>query len=275
MNPKKHVWHLAAVFILFCFCPLQSVFAADLPPDMQRIVNRGTLTVALRHDDIPPVFMQDAAGHLSGYDVALARHLAEQLGVKVVFNRQAATFDGLVDLVAAGKADVAISLLSRTLPRAMRVSFTQPYLHIPKTLLVNRLQVAQLHWEDKVPQMLHSNNTLSIGVLANSSYVSYAKNDYPSAKIVLYTNIEQGMADVEAGKIFAVLYDNIQVQNWLANNLDSTLYTQAIVLKDQIDPIAIAVSWKNTHFLAWLNLYLATIKDDGFEKQIRQTYLKK
>src|SRR5262245_39891676 len=103
---------------------------------------------------MPPFFMQDATGQLTGYDIALARDIAKHLGVKIIFNREATTVDDLIDQVATGQADIAISFLSRTLHRAMKVNFTEPYLQVKKTLLVNRLQIAQLDWENRVPQML-------------------------------------------------------------------------------------------------------------------------
>ena len=52
--------------------------------------------------------------------------LAKKLGVAVQFERDARTFDDVVHLLATGQADVAISKLSRTLPRAQVVSFSTP-----------------------------------------------------------------------------------------------------------------------------------------------------
>ena len=98
---------------------------ALLAPEFARIINRGELVVALLGVDQPP-FFEEKNGKLSGFDVDFAREIAQKLGVRVRFNRQAQTFDGVVTLLAEGQADLAISKLSRTLSRARVVSFSAP-----------------------------------------------------------------------------------------------------------------------------------------------------
>ena len=264
---------LRYLLLLFLCCFQLAQADTTLPPDIDRILTRGKLIVAVSSEDIPPFFMQDKiTGQLTGYDITLARDIARRLGVDVAFNRQASSFNGVIDLVAKGQADIAISLLSLTLHRAMRVGFTQPYLLLPKTLLVNRLKISKLGWEGHVSELMKTSPNITIGVRANSSYIPYAKQEYPNAKIIPYEEIDQAMHDVEKGKIFAVFYDKVQIQTWLANHPDSALFTQALVLK-QMDPVAIAVPWHNTHLQDWLNLYLIATKEDGTQTTLKQTYL--
>src|ERR1700677_1456043 len=93
-----------------------------LAPEFARIVSRGELVVAVLGVDQPPFFEQHE-GVLSGIDIDIAKELAAKLGVKVSFNRGANTFDAVVDLLASGQADLAVSKLSRTLSRAEIISF--------------------------------------------------------------------------------------------------------------------------------------------------------
>ena len=58
-----------------------------------------------------------------GHDVELARSIADALGVEIEFDRSPKTFNAITDLVASEKADMAISLVSRTLSRAEKVRF--------------------------------------------------------------------------------------------------------------------------------------------------------
>lgn len=88
-----------------------------LAPEFARIVTRGELVVAVLGVDQPP-FFESRNGELAGVDIDLANEIAKKLGVAVRFNREAATFDGVVQLLATGRADLAVSKLSRTLPRA-------------------------------------------------------------------------------------------------------------------------------------------------------------
>src|SRR4051794_14650803 len=100
---KKYHGYALLIFILTCISSFRPAYGAGLPPDIQQILNHGTLIVAIYQKDTPPFFMQDKTGKLIGYDVDLARELAHRLGVKLTFNRQATTFDELINLVAKGQ----------------------------------------------------------------------------------------------------------------------------------------------------------------------------
>ncbi|MEO1070035.1 MAG: hypothetical protein AAFW95_13100, partial [Cyanobacteria bacterium J06638_6] len=62
-----------------------------MPPDIEQILDRGKLIVAVLGQDNAPFFM-DREGQLSGLDLKLARSLAEQLGVSLEVTRSAQTF---------------------------------------------------------------------------------------------------------------------------------------------------------------------------------------
>lgn len=61
-----------------------------------------------------------------GFDIELARVFAESLGVKLTLVKRKGVAEAL-DAVAAGEADIAMSGLSRTLERAKRFYFSDPY----------------------------------------------------------------------------------------------------------------------------------------------------
>ena len=105
---------------------LGDAHAVTYPPGIRSIKERGTLVVAVADLERYPFFYLDQDGALVGADIDLARAIGQALGVAVEFNRSVATFDGVVDLVARGEADVAISKLSVTLDRALRVRFSNP-----------------------------------------------------------------------------------------------------------------------------------------------------
>src|SRR6185312_16366090 len=115
-----------------------------LAPDMQRIIDRGKLVVAITAADVPPFVITGADGKLAGYDVALAEGMARALGVPVAFDRSAPDADAVIDRVARHEADLGLSRLSETLDRAKRVRFSRPYLTLHRALLLNRPRFAHL-----------------------------------------------------------------------------------------------------------------------------------
>jgi polar amino acid transport system substrate-binding protein len=118
-------------------------------PEIQAILDRGELIVAMTAGDQPPFYYVQADGQLAGLDADLARDIASRLGVKVRFHRGPTSFNAVVELVARGGADVGISKLSRTLARAQMVRFTKPYVTFRHAILLHRLKLAQYTSEER------------------------------------------------------------------------------------------------------------------------------
>lgn len=267
---------LVIILVLtFCLiCQVNLGFAseqASVPPDIQKILDRGTLIVALYNKDAPPFFMQDASGNLTGYDISLAKDLAEALGVKVKFERNADTYDGLLDEIANGNADLAISLLSITLPRALKVNFSTPYAHPSQAVLYNRLSAAQKHYSN-VAKDIVNDPSITLGVLNKSSHVKYAQDNFPRAKIILYADSNQGMQDVRNNKLFCFYFNEVEIKNWLLKRQGANLYLNYQTVDNRRDPIGIAVAWQNMHLLTWVNWFLFVNEQNGVLAQLQQQY---
>ena len=245
-----------------------------LPPDIKRIKERGRLTVAMYWQDRPPFFYNDDQGQLAGIDVTLARDIARWLEVDVVFDRQSRSFDEVVDRVASGQADIAISKLSVTLSRAQRVRFTQPYVVFHQALLVNRLALTSL--ESKHPNSealdLIINSSQKIGVRKATSYVEYAGILFPNSEITAFTQLEELIDAVQEGKVLGAFYDEFELKNAVDKNPKLSIYTRLFVIKDRVDPIAMAVAPEDGQLLAWLNLYLDIMRRDLLIDQLLDKY---
>src|SRR5690606_36028378 len=144
----------------------------QLPPDLRAIRERGYLIVAMMVQDRYPFYFVNDDGEMAGLEVDFARDIARHLGVDVVFDRTPETFNGVVDYVAAGKADIGMSKLSITLPRAQQVLFTRPYIILPQTVLVNRLQMAAQRAGNDPLHVLRIPGQ-RIGVMNGSVFVEY------------------------------------------------------------------------------------------------------
>jgi len=254
-----------SAFLLFLFALLPVHFLlsqSEYPPDIQRIKDRGSFIVAMTAADQPPFFYKNSNGQLAGLDVDISKAIADGLGVKLVFDRSAPSFNDLIPIVASGRADAAISKLSRTLSRAQRVSFSNPYIVFHQALILNRLELAKkAPTADDVVNFI-KNFTGKIGVIANSSYVAYAKNNFPHATIEQFPTWENIVDAVFNGTILAGYRDEMEIKKIIRSRADSSLKVKTVVLKDTEDNIAIAVAPQNTHLLYWINLLLDSLNLD-------------
>ena len=223
--------------------------------DIEEIISRGELRVAITEVDQPPFYFMDKNGKLSGYDIDLATKMAEELGVKLVITREAPSFNDLIPLISSGKADLAISKLSRTLTRSKFVKFSTPYMTFRQGILFNRLQLAKVASENSVNQFVR-NYTGTIGVIAKSSYANYAKENFPKATATEYPSWNAAVDALTRGEVLSVYRDELEIKRVLASIPNSALLFKPIYFRDLTDPIAIAVKSSNTQLLYWVNIFL-------------------
>jgi len=227
------------------------------PDDMEKIIKRGKLVVGMYYNDMPPFFMKNSDGVLYGVDIAIAKGVADQLGVKLEIVRKAKTYQELYEQLVGGEVDLVISKFSRTFERAKRIRYTTPYVNFRQALLVNRVAAVQRDIE-KYPMDYLRDAKFKIGVKAKTSYVEYARLMFKNAEIVEFKEWSEVVKSVSKGEILAAFYDENEIMKLIRKNPDIALYTFAFVLKDKKDPIAIGVPFESTHFLSWLNIFLET-----------------
>lgn len=238
------------------------IFAQQQPvaTEFQEILDRGKLIVAIHSVDQPPFFFVNNNNELVGFDIELAKGIAEELDVEIEFNRNAQGFNDLVDIVDRGEADMAISKLSRTLKRSRVINYSTPYIIFRQALVVNRLELAKkAPSNEDIPPFI-KDFTGRLGVIANSSYVNYARKNFPRATIVELPTWNDVVDAVFAGDILAGYRDELEIKKIIKSRNDASLKVNSIIIKDEEDPIAIAIKRSNTQLLFWVNLYLDSLK---------------
>ena len=258
---KRLLWLALAL----CACGAQA-------RDMAEIKASGQLIVAVPDQRNPPFFFEDQ-GELKGLDIDLAHAVAESLGVKAVFNRDGKSFNDAVKLVADDKADLSAAKISRTLARSQTVLFSNPYITLPHALLVNRLRFAQISKGRGMLQVMQDYSD-SIGVIANSSFVGYAKTYFPKAKIVEFQTWDQVVDAVARGEVATAYRDAFEVKRIIKLKPDLALTVRAVMIEDVKDTIGIAVNSKNFLLLNFLNLFLEQKNIKFTSEQILTKYEK-
>lgn len=228
--------------------------------EMQQIHQNGELIISLYSQDRYPFFYVDSDGNLAGSDIEIAKSIATSFGVKAVFDRSAQTFDEVVDNVASGKADLAISKLSQTLPRGKKVIFTEPYINLHQALLINRLELARFNTTIEQPYEWIKNSSEKIGVIEGTSYINFAQDTFRDAQLIEYDNKDALINATIHGHVLAAFYDEFEVRQYIQNNPAKSIDLQIEIIEDRVDSIAIAVAPHHQHLLAWLNIYLKTNK---------------
>ncbi len=265
----------SVIFVFFeCF---SIVCYAEVAPDIQKIITRGKLIVAICSQDYPPFFFHNSKYELEGFDIELAKEIAESLNVKLEFNSNAHSFNDVVKEVENDNADVGLSALSATLARGLEVSLSHPYLKVNKVLVINRVLDLKLETNES----LVKKDQLKFAVIKNSAYETFLKKRFYTIskyadpnRVVLYNTSEEAMKDLMDGKIYALFTDEIKANFLLKKLRSANIYTKKLIIEGQTDPMSIAINWKNQNLRNWINLVVSNIQDDGTKEIFAHKYLK-
>jgi ABC-type amino acid transport substrate-binding protein len=229
---------------------------SQYPEEIRRIVERGEIVFGMTAVDQKPFFYkEETTGELIGLDVEIGYAIANTLGVRAVFNRDAPSFDGVVLNVVNKKVDVALSKLSRTSRRASLVRFTRPYITFRQALLVNRLELVKISSEENLPYYIKQFRG-SLAIIKDSSYVGYAETNFPLAEIKTYDSWDECIDALFTGKVLAVYRDEGEILIINETREDSGLLVKPVFINDKQDPIAMAVAYDAPLLVEWLDLFL-------------------
>jgi polar amino acid transport system substrate-binding protein len=265
-------------FLLFTFTILfmSHNSYADIPLDIKKIISHGKLIIAVNSNEYSPFFYLNENKELEGYDIHLAEDIAKNLGVTVEFNRSASNFNDVIKLVEDEKADIAISAISATLSRGLRVRFSDPYLTLKQCIILNRLLEVKIKNNIKLNDKL-----LKIAILKNSSYEEYVNHNmtiinenFKDFTLVKYESLDRAFQDVLHGKILGLYVDELYADKAIKNEKLANIYLRKHIIQDAYDPISIAINWKNNNLANWINFYIQRMKSNGKERSLSLKYLR-
>jgi len=227
------------------------------PQDIQRIIDRGELRVAMLGIDMYPLFYTALDGSVRGSDVTLSEQIAKELGVRLRIIRTEKTFDGVVDTVVRGDADMAISFISMTSKRALRCRFSQPYLKQDIYLVADR----------RTNSAVIKNAVFC--ELMDSAYIEIARQLYPDAQILTCPSWDNVMQAVADGNAQYSIRDEVGVTNFMHANKRLSLRLKLTPIKNVQDSIAVALPIESEALVQWLNTFLYL---NNFPKTVKQVF---
>jgi len=229
-----------------------------LLPDLQKIVDRGTLVVAVIDRSLPPMVEIADDGVLGGFDIDLAKEIAAKLGVAPVFVKITGSQGEVVSAVAEGKADVGISYLQMNVAEGQRVYFTKPYLVQPITLFVNREKGIDFNRYCPSRSDIYNLGVVpnTIGILGKTTLTSIISELEPNYKLRQFDSFDTMMSAVSDGDVLASLQGEVEAKYFLSRNPAEAIRLKLCEVSGIKEKIGIAVRPDAQDLLRWLNLYL-------------------
>lgn len=222
------------------------------------IIKRGTLIVAIDLTN-PPFGYLDANQEPAGFDPALAKLMADRLGVKLQIERVSSPTR--IQYIVTGRADVVVSTLSITAERAKQVWFTIPYARNPLILVAPR---------SKPYRSFADLNGLRVAVPRGSPQDLTVTREAPGATMLRFEDDASAQQALLTGQA-DLLGSGITVPAVLNRMNPGQDYEQKIELVRLY--MGMAVRRGNADLLRWLNSFIFLVKESGELAKMHEQFL--
>lgn len=257
---KKHTRLIAAFLALVTFFGLFAGFAqpaqAAETTSVSAIKKRGTIKIAV-FGDLPPYGWVDKNGKRQGYDIALAKQVGKDLGVKVKYVQVNA--DSRVDALNSNKVDLVLANFTVTPERKQVISFAKPYMKVSIGVISPKSKPIT-----KISQLKGKNLIVNKGTTAEQYFTKNSKG----ATLQKYDSKTQQFNALKNDRAAALADDNSYLYAWVKNN---PKYTVGIKHLGPNQYIAPGIKKGNKSLLNWTNKEITKLNNNGFfDKNYKQ-----
>ncbi|MBF2027294.1 MAG: transporter substrate-binding domain-containing protein [Oscillatoriales cyanobacterium C42_A2020_001] len=173
--------------------------------DLQTIKRRGRLIVAVK-DNLRPLGFRGADGQIQGFEIDLARQLAQELlGRADAVELRPVLNQDRFKVITTGEVDFAIAKVTLTPSRFRILNLSQPY-YRDGAVVATRDPAIQT-WANLAGK--------PIAVLNDSSTVEAVRRKLPTAVLISVPSYEEAKAAIERGQALAVAADASVLAGWV------------------------------------------------------------
>jgi polar amino acid transport system substrate-binding protein len=276
---------IGLVMLLLGLAPGPSSRAQDkeLSPDstLTGVLERGQLRVCFEAGYLPFEMIGTRSGlrqqslrpaderkggqitRFGGFDIDLAREMARELGVD--FAPVNTRWTSIIPSLTLGRCDIIISGMSVTEARARKVTFSDPYMRIGQTVLLNNKLADQVtsYGDLNDPKYTVASKPGTTGEAAVARFM-------PKANYRPFESELAAATAVAAGDVDAFVYDRPFNATFVAMH-----GAEGVVFLDEPftdEAIAVAIRKDDPDFLEWLNAFLSKLRADGRYDSIRNKW---
>lgn len=226
---------------------------------LSRIQDRGELIVAMEGTWSPWTY-HDENDELTGYDVEVARAIAERLGVEVTFVE--GEWDGLFAGLDAGRYDLVVNGVDITDERAEKYDFTEPYAYNRTAIIVNGDNEEIQSFED-----LEGKNTANT---ITSTYAELAESY--GASVTGVDDLNQTFELLLSGRIDATLNAELTYYDYMKAHPDANIQIAALTKEASRVAIPVRKGAETETFRAAIDDAIKALREDGTLEELSEKY---
>lgn len=223
------------------------------------VQSAGVLRVGTEGVYAPFSYHDPETGQLTGYDVDVARAVAEKLGVNVEFVET--PWDSIFAALEANRFDVVANQVTITPERQQLYDLSDPYA-IGEGVIVTRADDDSITSLDDLRGRTAAQST-------TSNWAQVARD--AGARVEAVEGLTQAMALLSQGRVDVVVNDSLSIYAYLAETNDTAVKIAATTGERSEQGFA---ARKDSGMLPELNRAIEELKADGTLGEISQKYLR-
>ena len=223
---------------------------------IEKIQKQGVIRVGL--STFVPWAMKDKQGKLVGFEIDVAKKLAQDMGVKIEFVPTA--WSGIIPALLTGKFDVIIGGMGITPERNLKVNFTAPYDYSGMSMVAHK---AKANGFSTLADFNKKN--VSIAVRMGTTAEQAVRKYMPMATVKLFENESQALQELNLGRVHAVV-SNAPMPVFHALKYPDKLF---VPIKENFtkEPIGFALKKGDHDALNYFNNWILNMHAQGFLKE--------
>ena len=258
---KKLVALLLAVALVVsvtgCSGAPSTAQAAASTGTLQKVLKEGKLTIGCILS-FPPFGFKDESGTPKGYDVDVAQALADSLKVKLEIIE--VTADARVSSLETGKVDAVFGNFTRTLERAQKINFSDPYVVAGERLLVKKGSgISSV--EDLTGK--------KVAVTKGSTNADLMEKLNPNAEVMFFETSADALVAVKNGQCATFLEDSNFQAYQAAQDSNLEVVGDSLI---SLEYNAIGCAKGDQDWLNYLNLFVFNLNSSGQNDELYQKW---
>ena len=223
---------------------------------IEKIQKEGVIRVGM--STFVPWAMKDKQDNLIGFEIDVAKKLAQDMGVKIEFVPTA--WSGIIPALLTGKFDVIIGGMGITAERNLKVNFTIPYEYSGMSMVAHKEKARGFS-----SLADFNKKEVLIAVRMGTTAEQAARKYIPNAELKLFENETQALQELNLGRVHAVV-SSAPMPVFHALKHPDKLF---IPLKENFtrEPIGFALRKGDHDALNFFNNWILSMEAQGFLKE--------
>ena len=244
--PHRKIFTIFYSLLFFIVGMITSPIAMSETSTLTSIKQSGELVLGTSAN-MPPMTGTNEDGKNIGFDIHLARLMADSMGVKL--NIKTIPFDNLLSALETGDVDVVISNMTMSPSRNMRVAFVGPYMTSGKCIITKKEGLAKAEATENL-----NSPDVRLTALKGSTSIEFIKSLLPEATITLVDDYDSAVSLINEDKAGGLITDYPICLSMLQRYPNSGFVSLFSLLS--YEPIGIALPAGDSLYINWTENFL-------------------